>query len=107
MRRKREAGEPVGVPVPDTKKTRLEQEGTNINKSVGTDAEWLLTTDGIRAMATSIGTEKDAAIEIEDVQKSGPIQGERKVNTAASSVLFKESPYTFLSPDDPILQSCM
>jgi multisite-specific tRNA:(cytosine-C5)-methyltransferase len=92
--RKREADELVDVP--DAKKPRLIDESTDEADPVSTTNT--PTTEDI-VMATK--TDKDPSTE----PASNKEKGKSKLSETGGS--FRENPYTFLSPDDPILMSCM
>jgi multisite-specific tRNA:(cytosine-C5)-methyltransferase len=89
--RKREAEEDVAIDAPEPKKARL---GEN--------------------EATGIGNEAmEIVVESENVNTSGVDTSDqtkalkKKKKASETGGVFKENPYTFLSPDDPILQSCI
>jgi len=90
--KKREASQPADVP--ETKKPRLGDEETN-----GTGRH--------SAVTVSIDDGVEAPMEIEHISELNQTKGKGKVKAAEPDSSFKENPYTFLSPDDPILQSCI
>lgn len=107
--RKREAGEPVDVDVPEAKKPRL---------VVGNELGEAQVERGDAGMDDAGEPHEAAAESVDDVVMDGnppaakPSQvgsnkGKRKAKPSESGGSFKENPYTFLSPDDPNLQSCM
>lgn len=95
--RKRDAGTPVGEP--SHKKARLESEVAEVQDEI-----------------TSSNAASVAGDEMEDVveSKAEEVVVPKPSNTkekgkgkAKGNGGFKENPYTFLSPEDPILQGCM
>lgn len=95
--RKREASAPVDEP--DGKKPRLD------SKEVVRDAE--------REESMPLSEKTDDAIEDNAVENADEDSGNAKPSGTASKRKskgdggFKEHPYTFLLPNDPILQSCL
>ena len=86
--RKREAGTPVGEP--DSKKTKLDS----------------VEVDPTSAAATPVS--KDGMEDVVKCGKQSVEKSETKGMVKEKGVgAFKESPYAYLSPDDPILQQCM
>jgi multisite-specific tRNA:(cytosine-C5)-methyltransferase len=79
--RKREADEPAEVPE---------------SKRVKIDDDFLLEDEG-----TTVPQDANAH------PKSSGTSRSRKKTLDGSNSMFKENPYTFLRPDDPILQICM
>lgn len=88
--RKREAGTPVGEP--DLKKAKLD--------SVDVDVE---PASSVATPAAEDAMEEVVEAEEQPVKKSEAKGKEKEKGDGA----FKESPYAYLPPDDPILQQCM
>jgi hypothetical protein len=86
--RKREADGLVGVP--DSKKPRLVDESMSQVSTTGS-TEPHSTEDAVMA------TQSDSNME----------KGKSKVLEIGTGGTFRENPYTFLSPEDPTLMTCM
>jgi len=91
---KRAATESAGLP--DSKKPKLEdsaEDGLETKDSTSTN---------IPDVSTPSTLTEDAA-----ASKSSQTRTHQKKKPKERDVSFKENPYTFLNPDDPILQSCV
>ncbi|KAJ7125879.1 S-adenosyl-L-methionine-dependent methyltransferase [Mycena filopes] len=90
--RKREAESDEPSEIPDSKKPRLDQAAVEPASDQAEDAE------------KKVDAAPDASSEPSKTPPQKAAQGKKKGDGGSS---FKENPYTFLSPDDPTIGSCV
>lgn len=94
----------------DVKKARLSDGDDNVATITSDDIESIPVEDVDMDDSLDIAVEHDDVsaepILSEDVQGSSKTQKKGK-STKGADIHFKENPYTFISPQDPILQTCM
>ncbi|KAJ7021378.1 cytosine-5--methyltransferase [Mycena alexandri] len=103
--RKREADADDTAEIPDSKKPRLD--GTEM-EAADVDLK-SKETENVKADNTEVKAEaEETGVKVEAPSKTLPpqaAQGKKKKGEGGGS--FKENPYTFLSPDDPTIASCV
>ncbi|KAF8067658.1 cytosine-5--methyltransferase [Lyophyllum atratum] len=101
--RKREAS--VSEELPETKKPRLEKEDEVEELEKAVEAEDIDVGTG-DAVDSKVEEMEGASASTPDLAKGTASKREKKAKEGGGGS-FKEHPYTFLSPDDPILQNCI
>lgn len=105
--RKREADELEDVP--DTKKPRLTEQEAELKPEVTEEElveEESMVTEQDGEVDTEAKDEEKTSTLAADVVPATKPKREKKVKEGGGGS-FKEHPYTFLPPDDPILLNCM
>lgn len=107
---KRQADSLEGLETSEVKKAKLDSEVSADVQAAGDDP--LEENDDDDDMAIQDPEDTTAVVEVAptdtgDTPQAEPTQLKGRIKTKGSDVHFKENPYTFLPPEDPVIQACM